>query len=53
MKKNFLFGKAIGWVLRQYSYTNAEWVKQFVNNHWDKLSGLSKREALKAINRNK
>lgn|GEM_PF-4779393 len=43
--------KAIGWVLRDYSYTNPQWVKQFVARHSDLLSGLSKREALKQINR--
>lgn len=49
-EKEFFIRKAIGWVLRQYSYTDPEWVTQFVKNHEDKLSGLSKREALKAIN---
>lgn len=51
-EKEFFIRKAIGWVLRQYSYTDADWVIQFVNKHENKLSGLSKREALKAINRN-
>jgi len=50
-EKEFFIRKAIGWVLRQYSYTDPEWVLQFVNMHEDKLSGLSKREALKAVNR--
>ena len=50
-EEEFFIRKAIGWVLRQYSYTDTEWVLQFVKNHEDKLSGLSKREALKAINR--
>lgn len=50
-EKEFFIRKAIGWVLRQYSYTDPEWVLQFVKNHEDKLSGLSKREALKALNR--
>jgi 3-methyladenine DNA glycosylase AlkD len=49
-EKEFFIRKAIGWVLRQYSYTDPEWVTQFVIKHEDKLSGLSKREALKAIN---
>jgi len=52
-EKEFFIRKAIGWILRQYSYTDADWVIQFVNKHEDKLSGLSKREALKAINRKK
>ncbi len=50
-EKEFFIRKAIGWVLRQYSYTDPEWVLQFVNKYEDKLSGLSKREALKALNR--
>jgi len=52
-EKEFFIRKAIGWVLRQYSYTNAEWVSDFVCKYENKLSGLSKREALKAIKRNK
>jgi 3-methyladenine DNA glycosylase AlkD len=52
-EKEFFIRKAIGWVLRQYSYTDPKWVSQFVEKYEDKLSGLSKREALKAINRNK
>ncbi len=51
-EKEFFIRKAIGWVLRQYSYTDPDWVVQFVRQYKDKLSGLSKREALKAINRN-
>ena len=51
-EKEFFIRKAIGWILRQYSYTDPDWVLQFVNVHKDKLSGLSKREALKAIKRN-
>lgn len=50
-EKEFFIRKAIGWVLRQYSYTDPDWVLQFVKNHEMRLSGLSKREALKAINR--
>ena len=52
-EKEFFIRKAIGWVLRQYSYTDGDWVIQFVNQYENKLSGLSKRESLKAINRNK
>jgi 3-methyladenine DNA glycosylase AlkD len=50
-EKEFFIRKAIGWVLRQYSYTNPDWIQHFVNENEDVLSGLSKREALKAINR--
>jgi 3-methyladenine DNA glycosylase AlkD len=49
----FFIRKAIGWTLREYSKTDAFWVENFVQQHENQLSGLSKREALKAINRNK
>lgn len=44
----FFIKKAIGWVLRQYSKTNPEWVKQFVKSH-PQLKPLSIREASKYI----
>ena len=50
-EKEFFIKKAIGWALRQYSYTDPNWVIQFVKNHEGILSGLSKREALKALKR--
>lgn len=50
-EQEFFIRKAIGWVLRDYSYTNPEWVKAFVKAHQDRLAGLSKREALKQIDR--
>ncbi|HEY9113380.1 MAG TPA: DNA alkylation repair protein [Bacteroidales bacterium] len=43
--KPFFIRKAIGWVLREYSKTNPEYVKYFVHN--TSLSGLSRIEALK------
>lgn len=45
--KNFFITKAIGWVLREYSRTDPEWVTGFVNN--TPLSPLSKKEALRLI----
>jgi len=48
--KEFFINKAIGWALREYSKTDFEWVTDFVNRN--QLSNLSKREALKVINRN-
>jgi 3-methyladenine DNA glycosylase AlkD len=45
--KEFFIRKAIGWILREYAKTNPDWVQEFVDTH--ELSGLSKREALKAI----
>lgn len=43
--KQFFIRKAIGWILREYSKTNPEYVKNFVQNY--SLSGLSRIEALK------
>ena len=46
----FFINKAIGWILREYTRTNPDWVVEFVKRHENKLSNLSKREALKLIN---
>ena len=51
--KEFFVRKAIGWILRDYSYANPKWVKKFIEENQDVLSGLSKREALRHINRKK
>ena len=45
--KEFFINKAIGWVLREYSRTNPEWVLEFVNK--TELSALSNREAKKLV----
>jgi 3-methyladenine DNA glycosylase AlkD len=46
---SFWIRKAIGWALRQYARTDPDWVRQRVA-HWDeRLSGLSRREALKHL----
>ena len=45
--KEFFIQKAIGWSLRQYARTNADWVLEFVAEN--SLMPLSKREALKHI----
>lgn len=50
--KDFFIRKAIGWILREYSKTNPDWVLQFVKEN-DSLSGLSKKEALKHLERKK
>jgi 3-methyladenine DNA glycosylase AlkD len=47
--KEFFLRKAIGWALRQYAWTDAEEVRRYVRANETKLSGLSKREALKNI----
>lgn len=45
--REFFINKAIGWILREYSKTNAKWVIDYVEFNKDKLATLSKREALK------
>ncbi len=47
----FFLRKAIGWALRSYSYVDPGAVEQFVRAHDAELSGLSKREAMKVIER--
>lgn len=48
-EEEFFIRKAIGWVLRELSKTDPEWVHQFVAEHEADLSNLSKREALKHL----
>ena len=50
-EKEFFIRKAIGWALRQYSYTNMKSVLDFVHTYEDRLSPLTKREAMKGYNR--
>ncbi len=45
--KQFFIQKAIGWALRQYTRTDANTVRSFVEKH--KVDGLAKREALRLI----
>ena len=45
--KEFFTRKALGWALRQHARTDPAWVRTFVGTHADRLSGLSRREALK------
>ena len=47
--REFFLRKAIGWALRQYARTNPEEVRGYVGRNSERLSGLSKREALKNI----
>ena len=50
--REFFLGKAIGWALRQYSKTNPAFVIGYVQTHADRLTVLSKREALKVLVKN-
>jgi 3-methyladenine DNA glycosylase AlkD len=47
MDKEFFIQKAIGWSLRQYSKSEPEAVRKFVEEI--QLKGLAKREAIKYI----
>ena len=48
---DFFMRKAIGWALREYSKTAPDAVRAFVETHERTLSGLSKREALKRLDK--
>ena len=41
--------KAIGWALRDFSTTDPDWVRDFVDRAGDGLSPLSRREALRKL----
>ncbi|BDH56967.1 DNA alkylation repair protein [Tsukamurella sp. PLM1] len=45
----FFLRKAIGWALREHGKTDPGWVRVYVAEHEDRLSGLSRREALKNL----
>ena len=47
--KEFFLRKAIGWALREYGWTDPAEVRRYVAANEARLSGLSKREALKNI----
>lgn len=46
-EKDFFLRKAIGWALRAYAWVDPAEVKRYVKLHEARLSGLSRREALK------
>lgn len=45
----FFINKAIGWSLRDYSKTNPQWVKAFIEKYKDNMAKLSIKEASKYI----
>ena len=47
--REFFVRKALGWALRQHARVDPDWVRAFVAEHEDRLSGLSRREALKHL----
>ena len=46
----FFINKAIGWVLRDYSKVNPEWVRKFIEKNRSEMANLSLREASKYLN---
>jgi 3-methyladenine DNA glycosylase AlkD len=48
---SFWMRKAIGWALRDHSRVDPDWVTAFVDRYGDRMSGLSRREALRRIHR--
>ena len=45
----FFLRKAIGWALRHYAWTDPDEVRRYVGLHQERLSPLSRREALKNV----
>ncbi|HEU5036526.1 MAG TPA: DNA alkylation repair protein [Nocardioides sp.] len=45
----FWLRKGVGWALRDYARTDPDWVRAEVDRLGDRLSGLSRREALKHL----
>ena len=45
----FCINKAIGWALRDYSKTNPDWVREFIERHQIEMAGLSIREGSKYL----
>jgi glutamate racemase len=48
--REFFINKAIGWSLRDYAWSNPQWVSAFLREHGEKLAPLSFREAAKHLN---
>ena len=49
--RDFFIRKAIGWALRQHAKVDPDFVRVFVDELGDRLSPLSRREALKHLGR--
>lgn len=47
--RDFFIRKGIGWALRQYAWLDPDEIERYVAEHGERLSGLSRREALKNI----
>lgn len=49
--KEFFIRKAIGWALRSYAWVDPREIERYVKGMGERLSGLSRREALKNVGR--
>lgn len=47
--RDFFLRKAIGWALRDLGHAEPDWVRDYVARHQERLSPLSRREALKNL----
>jgi 3-methyladenine DNA glycosylase AlkD len=47
--RSFWIRKAIGWALRQHARTDPDWVQDTVAGYRERISGLSRREALRHL----
>ena len=48
-RTEFFINKAIGWALRDYSKTNPDWVRDFIERHQTEMAALSIREGSKYL----
>ncbi len=48
-EREFFIRKALGWVLRDVGRKHQAWVQGFVDRHGTQMSGLTRREAAKAL----
>lgn len=48
-QSEFFINKAIGWALRDYSKTNPDWVRAFIERHQTEMAALSIREGSKYL----
>lgn len=48
-ENEFFLRKAIGWALREYARTDPDWVRAYVDALGDRISPLSRREALRRL----
>lgn len=51
--KEFFLRKGIGWALRQYAWTDPGEIARYVREKGDRMSGLTRREALKNVSKDK